>query len=121
MHQNVQSIGNSINKLNVMLISHPECQVMCVSEHWKSEDQLKSFSINGLKLGASFCREEGRHGGTAVFVRNDVKSSARVKLNKLSISNVFECSAIECQLCNVNIVVVCIYRPPQADLGMFFL
>ena len=50
LHQNVQSIGNAINKLNDTLINHPECQILCISEHWKNEDQLKQLGIKNFKL-----------------------------------------------------------------------
>lgn len=44
-----------------MLDEHTECQVLCITEHWKSDDQLKIISINYFKLKSWFCREERKH------------------------------------------------------------
>lgn len=60
IHQNAQSLGNSIDKINQMLQDHCDCKILCLSEHWKSEGQLKSLGINNFNLISAFCREEER-------------------------------------------------------------
>ena len=88
-------------------------------EHWKTEDQLRVLAIGGFKLRSMCCREEGHHGGSAIYARNGVKCNNRPKLNKLSVRGIFECSVIECQLGKVNVIVACIYRPPSSDMNIF--
>lgn len=119
IHQNVQSIGNSIDKLNDMLQDHPECKIMCVTEHWKSEIQLPKLAIRNFKLCSMFCREEGQHGGTAIYVKQNIKCKVRTKLNKLSVSGEFECAAVECQLGKISALVITIYRPPNGNMKLF--
>jgi len=44
----------------------------------------------------------------------------RNKINKLSVSGVFECACIECNLENTACIIATIYRPPKGDLTVFF-
>ncbi|KAL3279732.1 hypothetical protein HHI36_017241, partial [Cryptolaemus montrouzieri] len=57
LHQNVQSIGNAIDQLQSVIRDVPkenELNVICVTEHWKTKDQLKNYGIEGFGL-ASYC------------------------------------------------------------------
>lgn len=119
IHQNVQSLGNSVDKINEMLQDHEDCRIMCISEHWKSEGQLENLGIRNFNLISAFCREEGKHGGSAIYVHKSVRAKKRPKLNKLSVCGIFECAVAECRIGEVNIVIVAIYRPPPGDLKQF--
>ena len=119
IHQNVQSIGNSIDRLNDMLNTNRQCEILCITEHWKQEEQLRSLSITDFRLISVFCREEGKHGGSAVYSKKSLKCKARTKLNNLSISSVFECAAVECDFGKVKAIIVSIYRPPTGDIKIF--
>lgn len=68
-----------------MLKDHAECKVLCISEHWKSENQLQQLGIKNFKLKSWFCREEGQHGGAAIYVHQKVSAKNRTKLCKLSV------------------------------------
>nr|CAI5820999.1 unnamed protein product [Callosobruchus analis] len=114
-HQNVQSIGNSVNKVSSMLKENRNCKILCIPEHWKSEDQSKQAGIEGFKLAASFCRPEGLHGGAAVFVSQDVKFKVSKSCGKLSVSGVLECATIDCCIEKSKLIVCTIYRPLKGD------
>lgn len=102
-----------------MLNDHTDCKVLCVSEHWKSEDQICHLAIEDFKLVSKFCRKEGQHGGSAVYVRRNVRCKVRTKLSNLSVSGVFECAAVEVKLRKADIIIVTVYRPPTGDIGIF--
>lgn len=112
IHQNSQSIGNSIDRLEQMVGSH-ECQLLIISEHWKSIDQLEAYKIYGFTLRSHFCRGENRRGGVAIYCRDDIKTSYRSDINELSEENYFECAAVEISFGGVKLVVVGIYRVPE--------
>ena len=59
IHQNIQSIGNSVDKINYMLQNNPECKILCFCEHWKSMEQLEKIKINNFRLQNKYCREAG--------------------------------------------------------------
>lgn len=102
-----------------MLKSHSDCKILCVTEHWRTAKQLRYLAIRNFKLGASFCRENGKHGGSAVYVHKNIKCSPKTKINKLSVTNEFEYAAIECNLNGTQIIVVSVYRPPSGDVNRF--
>jgi len=122
LHQNVQSIGNSVNRLEVLLDSIGECNVLCLCEHWKNKVQLSSYKISGYSLISCYCRPDSNRGGVAVLVADNICSNAsqREDINLLALPFVFECSAIEMCFNNVNLIVICLYRTPNSDLALFF-
>ena len=113
-------MGNAVGPVNVMLELHENCEILCITEHWKSEEQLKSLTLNNFNLISMFCREENKHGGAAVYCKHGLKCKAQVKLNNLSISGVFECAVIECSFPNCReVIVASVYRPPSGDTYIF--
>ena len=101
-----------------MLNDHRECKILCVSEHWKTVEQLKMFPISNFVLATSFCRQNG-YGGVAIFVQKGTKFAIRAKVNKLALQEQFECVAIECNISNMQYVIVSVYRTPMGNFGLF--
>ncbi|KAK9891748.1 hypothetical protein WA026_016545 [Henosepilachna vigintioctopunctata] len=119
--QNVQCLTTALNKLNVLL-SENDVDILTIAEHWKSADEISQWQIPGYKLVSQFCREEGRHGGTAIYCKKPVQSFERRDFVSLSVINVVECSAIQVNLKHSSIVILCIYRPntkPLANVDIF--
>ncbi|XP_045464098.1 uncharacterized protein LOC123673565 isoform X2 [Harmonia axyridis] len=65
-------------------------------------------------------REEGKHGGSAIYIKDSIVCREYKNTNKLSILGEFECCAVECSLKKINIIVLCIYRPPGGSIEVFF-
>ncbi|XP_044759274.1 uncharacterized protein LOC123317004 [Coccinella septempunctata] len=96
IHQNIQSIGNAVDQLEVFLQDHKECEVLCLSEHWKTGEQLMNYSIANYNLLSSFCRGEKIHGGSAIYVGKNMKNfQNREKIVQMSEIGHIECAAIE--------------------------
>ena len=119
IHQNVQSIGNCIDELNLFLKQNSECVALCITEHWKTYHQLTAHGVNGFELGASFCREENKHGGSAVYVKCGLPHKEIPKITSMSISGEFECAAVDIRVDNTRIIVSSIYRPPDGNVGVY--
>nr|CAI5822487.1 unnamed protein product [Callosobruchus analis] len=120
IHQNLQSIGNCVESLELLLEQNSNCKVLCCTEHWKTASQLENYAINGFSLLTSFCRKkENSHGGSAIFVSQDFKCKARDDIKSFSIEEVFECCAGEFKSNGSKFVIVCIYRPSGADVEHF--
>lgn len=94
--------------------------VIAVSEHWKSAEQLRAYTLPGYVLADCYCRSEGAHGGTAVYVQNGLNFTRRTDFNELSIPYTFECAAVELHKKNCKILIISIYRPPNSDINTFF-
>lgn len=70
-HQNIQSLRNKIDEVEV------ECElnkidILCLSEHWMTCDQIISIKIEGYTLVNYFCRSNFKNGGVAIFCRNEL-------------------------------------------------
>lgn len=120
LHQNVQSLGNSVPQIEVILSEMNNPYFLCLTEHWQCSEQLSVLQISEYTLVSSFCRGRGEHGGAAVYVRKDLKRGrARNDINKLSVSTKFECAAAEFCINNTNIIIVTIYRIPDNETTIF--
>lgn len=112
IHQNVQSIGNCVNRLEQFLLNYPDCSFLGISEHWKTESQLRNYGINGFYLAEAVCREnENQHGGTAIFARKGIPFKTLPKITALSKVGICECSVCEFEVGNQNIIILCVYTP----------
>lgn len=90
--------------------------IILLSEHWMSEEEICLINFDGFKLCASYCREKSKHGGVAIYCKTTFKTKA-LDFTNFSISNVLECCGIE--VIGTNIIVIAVYRPPSGDTGLF--
>ena len=116
MHQNIQGLGNKIEKLQVVL-SEINSSIVVLSEHWQSSDQIKLINLENYLLCSSFCRNKNKHGGVSIFVNSNLKSADLPQIKEKSIVNVIECSAID--ILSINVVIIALYRPPSGDFYLF--
>lgn len=93
-----------------MVNSNEDCFALCLTEHWKTEEQLKNCGVNDFKLVSCYCREEGEHGGAAVYIRENLASKPRNDIANLSEKSTFECAAAEVCINKTRIVVLSVYR-----------
>lgn len=80
--------------------------------------------LSGYSLGSSFCRERGKHGGSAIFHKADITCVERSDLKSFSVAKVIECSAIQMSLKDNKLIIVCIYRPntpPLSNVSLFLV
>lgn len=118
LNQNVQSIGNCIEKLS-NFVNENNCKVVTISEHWKSYEQLQAYRLKDFKLVTAFCRQQGQHGGVAFYCQEKLYSKVRSDINRLSECYVFECAAAEVKAENFKYVIVTIYRTPDSQVDTF--
>lgn len=113
-------MGNSINAFQHFLLTQPTCKVVCVTEHWKSEDELV-HKLNNFNLISYVCRDRGKHGGSAIYIHEEVKCKRRKKLEEFSIIGQFECASAELSLGSESFIVLSVYRPCSAasDIEVF--
>lgn len=115
IHQNVQSISTSVEKLELFLGVTSAYQIVCLTEHFQTQDDLPIFGIKNLHLAACYCRLKGEHGGSAIYVTDSVIWKQRKDLDEMSEKFHFECSGIECMFDRFTFVVVCVYRTPKVS------
>jgi hypothetical protein len=70
LHNNVQSLSNKLLDIAIILATeHSNLNILCFTEHWLSEVQLKVLNIDGFRLVSSFSRRHSASGGSCIFMR----------------------------------------------------
>lgn len=120
MHQNINSLRNKLDSLEIFLMDE-EIDVLCLTEHHLTEELSGYISLNGYKLSSMFCRILKSCGGSAIFCKesliNNVKELKKIK--EMSTENIVEISAIEVYLTNKKLCIISVYRPPHGEISPF--
>nr|CAI5836289.1 unnamed protein product [Callosobruchus analis] len=103
-----------------MLNEFPKCKL---PEHWKPQEVLAYLTLKGFNVTCAFCRQsnqgENTYGGSAVYVRRDIKGKRNKKQVQMSEEGTFKCASVQCSFSNEIVVIVSIYRPPSGSFDMF--
>ena len=76
LHQNICSLKNKVTELEVLLsteLNHVD--ILCLTEHWQSDQNLSCINIGGFRLVRSFCRSSSKHGASGIYVKNGLVTS----------------------------------------------
>lgn len=119
-HQNFQSVKNKIEELEILLRTN-DIDIMCISESWCNNSEIKLIQINGYQLITHFSRTSSKHGGVAIIVKSHLHATVIPQLASASIDRVWECVGVKLKTENETICVICIYRAPDTNLNDFFL
>ena len=118
LHHNVQSLSNKLLDIAIMLATeHSKINILCFTEHWLSEVQMKVLNIDGFRLASNFSRSHSTSGGSFIFTRNTIETKDVNYLKDLGQEKFFEISATE--LSTSNTILACIYRSPDSDFYTF--
>ena len=117
-HQNVRSIRNKVEELEVFLMTSTNTyDFVCLTEHFLASEEIVSLKVTGYTTASSFCRVEHCHGGTMILVKDGAVFTERKDLVDLSSEMNYEVAAVEAR--QLNLVVVAIYRPPGGNFNVF--
>lgn len=113
---NVQGLTNKIDYLS-LIGKQNDLNIISVAEHWVNNEDMSSLFVPGYVTASYYCRPTRLHGGTAIFVRNEVVYKELAHISKLSVEMVCEVSAIE--LLDYNLIILSLYRPFNEDSKVF--
>jgi hypothetical protein len=69
LHHSMLCLNNKIQELALYLhVNDFIMDVLCFTEHWISEDQIKPITLDQYKLSTHFCRNEKRGGVVHVYL-----------------------------------------------------
>ena len=69
--------------------------MVCLTEHHSKEQEIETLSIDHCTLGAKFCRQSLKHGGTGIFVHESL-AFTNIDLQEFCIEQDIEmCSQIK--------------------------
>ena len=104
--------------LNLLHGISQELSVIAISETWLNKINEDCFSICGYNY-VSNRRVDKTGGGVGIYLNNALVYSVREDLSRMF--TFIECIFVEIiQPFSKNIIVGCVYRPPDTDLTMFY-
>ena len=116
-HQNIRGLSNKNNELlGSVLPKLPH--VVCLTEHHLKEQEIETLSIDHYILGAKFCRQSLKHGGTGIFVQESL-AYTNTDLQEFCMEQDIETCVVKINLLTAIICVICIYRSPTGNLCTF--
>ncbi|XP_050508895.1 uncharacterized protein LOC114333711 [Diabrotica virgifera virgifera] len=117
-HVNLQCISNKVDMINAFLADKKFYDVICFSEHWQTEENLKLINISGFSLANFFCRVEKKQGGVAIYVKENLMYSS-LNLNEYNVEQTSEFCAIYIPSMRTNVLTV--YRSGNGDCDLFLV
>jgi exonuclease III len=118
LHQNVCSLRKKTTELEVLLCSElKHVDVICLTEHWQSDQKLNCTNIFYFKLARVFCRSSSVHGGSGIYIKDGLKTEEISYFAGKSEEKIFEMSLRE--LPGYELCIVCIYRSPDGQFDKF--
>ena len=92
--------------------------VICLTEHHLRKQEIENVSIAHYTLGAKFCRQKLKHGGTSIFVHESL-DFINIDLQSFCTEQDTEICAIKLNLPTISIYIICIYRSPAGIFTLF--
>lgn len=115
-HINIQSIRNKVDIFDAFL-ADKKYDLVCIGEHWLTNDQIESLRFNNYYVISSFCRTSRSHGGVLIMARDSVKCMNNQWAVDRSVE--FTCEVSSVTVPDLNLVVVTAYRTKASSLGGF--
>lgn len=115
MQLNIQCIRNKLLELE-HFSTQENVDVICISEHWLTDEQVNSFIPNKYAIGDIMCRKNMKNGGVGIFLKETIK------FIKVDVSNF--CLELHCELTCIKLVdfdltILSVYRSPIGDVKIF--
>ncbi|RVE46275.1 hypothetical protein evm_009099 [Chilo suppressalis] len=118
MCQNIQSLTNKIDELNILL-SEFNIDVIVMCEHWLRPSNYHFYSLEGYDLAAKYIRQNHKHGGVAIFTRESIKTRERLDIQSYTVEFVVEFFGIE--IPEMNMLIISVYHPEgDREVETFF-
>lgn len=123
MHINIRSIVNKIDELlSYLHVLEDKIDILCVTEHWLSENNSCILNrLEGFNVASFYGRSETARGGAFVAVRSHLSFRVRPDIERFSLEGSMECAAVEINDNTLSrpLLVITIYHPPSADTNNF--
>ena len=118
-HLNIRSLSKNYDCLKTYLstLTH-SFSVLAFSETWLTDDLLSLFPLSNYNSSHS-CRNNRTGGGVSLYVSNAYNFISRKDLSADFATTHVESVFIDLALGRKNVIVGCIYRPPDSDIITF--
>ena len=119
IHFNCRSIRKNFESVKDYLNNLPiEFDIIALTETWESNNVCNDLYMLQGYNSFFISRENKIGGGVAVFTKLNLQVK-QIKDCSFSVDDIFDCVSIEIECDSKNIVVCCIYRPPNRSINSF--
>lgn len=94
-----------------------EYDVICLSEHHLTDNEMYNFVLDRYTAVAYFCRKNLQKGGVLILAKKECNYVTQDEIKKFSVEQHCELAAVELKQFNLMIIVV--YRSPLGDFVQF--
>lgn len=91
---------------------------IALTEHFLPSGEDKFVNIEGYNLVSCYSRTNHERGGSCIFLKKDIRCSARNDLKCKSNELDLECTGIE--IPSLSLIIINIYRSPRGNIENFF-
>jgi hypothetical protein len=81
------------------------------------EKEIGYYNFVNYSLVSKFCRKNKQHGGSCIYVKENLEAKPYNFFENLIQEEHFEASIIE--LTQYNTIIICVYRTPNSNINMF--
>ena len=116
-HCNIRSVTKNGNNLsNHLKALNHEFDIICLSETWLNKT---NHEVVGFPDYSHVCnyRESKMGGGVSILLKNGIQYHELTDLT--SSTDIIECSFVQIEMTGKNVIIGCIYRPPNSNLQGF--
>lgn len=118
MHVNIQSVRNKQNEIEAFLAAENlHLTALSLSEHWLTSDEVEAFNLHGYTVASYYTRPSVSGGGVINLIEYKNSFIILDKINKLSVEQHCEITAVELE--NYNLIIVTVYRSPAGNFEIF--
>lgn len=101
-----------------VLFKEKKPDIVSIAEHWCSPENVEAMTIPGYVQAGSYCRSNRLHGGSLIYVKEDMPTK-KLSLSRYSEEMVFEVCGTIVEAKDCKYVVLSIYRPCSGDFASF--
>lgn len=114
----MQGLSNKIDEVE-LLLTELQIDILCISEHWLCNDNVKNISFSDYNIMTYFSRSTSIHGGSLILVKSNIKSNEILSIGRLSVESHVELCAISFFMGKTKFINITLYRPPTGDINIF--
>jgi exonuclease III len=92
--------------------------ILCLTEHFLTEQEIASLSIDCCMLGAKFCRKILKKGGSCIYAHESLNFH-NINLKKFCTEQDIEACAIKINLLFNPMYILSVYRSPKGNFRQF--
>ena len=116
-HQNICGLSNKIDELLNSLTKNTP-QIICITEHHLTDEELEIITLQPYILGAKFCRRMYECGGVCIFILDNINYTT-INMDRYSTEKDIEICAVKLHISSYTIIIITVYRSPTGNIAHF--